>query len=962
MTVLLPDIVCHIPAITATCSVAKLHLMKHKYYHSGDLIIAGILPQSYMMSETMKFKRHPSEELIYDFICDWQTMWLLEVGIDKRYICILTYSKGEPHERRFFLQNYQHVLALIFAVKEINEHSLILPNITLGIHIADSYFMARGTNFASVELLSTRGRFIPNYKCDAKDWAVSVIAGPTSHICSFMANVLNVYKMPQYYQPGDFIIAGILSQIYIFSSPISFQKQPSEESFDDLVMFTQNYQHILALAFAVKEINENNQLLPNFTLGFHILNSHFFARWTYLASLELLSTKDKFIPNYKCDTQNNILGVIGGPNSEVSLHMTNILSTYKVPQILYGSSPIINDKTKEDFFHQMFPDGNHQYMGILELLLHFKWTWIGVVSFDDDNGEIFKQDILPIFSQRGICVEFLETMPKISFSGDIAETAMDWFGTSHIVTGSTANTVIIQGEIHTISVLRSIFHFAQFYDITVESRVWIMTAQMDFASPGFLRDWDIHCLHGALSFTIHTNYPRGFQTFLKERNPISENRDGFIRVFWKDAFNCDFSNSTLDERDELICTGEEKLETLPGTLFDIGMSGHSYSIYNAVYITAYALHAITSSKSKGRAKMRWLRQNRLNEEPWQERPRSLCNDNCHSGSSKIRIEGKPFCCYGCRSCPEGKIANRKDMDYCLPCPDGQYPNNNHDSCLPKHIVFLSYEDPLGTSLATTAIVFACIATVVLGIFITYQDTPIVKANNRNITYLLLVSLVLSFLCSLLFIGQPEKVTCLFRQPAFGIVFSVAISCVLAKTIIVILAFMASVPGSKMRRWLGKQLDNYIVVSCSLIQLIVCTVWLVTSPPYPDADMNLVADEIILGCNEGSTLMFYCVLLYLLFLAIVGFSVAFQARHLPDSFNETKFISFSLLCFCSVWLSFFPTYLSTKGKYMVAVEIFSILSSSAGLLGCIFFPKCFVILMRPDLNNKKQLMRGKKVET
>ncbi|XP_058038442.1 vomeronasal type-2 receptor 26-like [Ahaetulla prasina] len=765
----------------------------------------------------------------------------------------------------------------------------------------------------------------------------------------------------KYYQPGHFIIAGIFSQIYIFSSPISYEMPPSEESLDDHVMLTQNYQHILALVFAVKEINENAQLLPNVSLGFHILNSHFLARWTYLASMELLSTKDKFIPNYKCDTHNDILGVIGGPNSEVCLHMTSILSLYKIPQILYGSSPVINDKTKEDFFHQMFPERSLQYMGILELLLYFNWFWIGVVASDDDNrqGEIFVQNILPIYSQHGICVAFLETMPKTAFSGEFAEIVTKWFATSHIVTGSTANTVIIQGEIHTIGVLRLIFHFAQFYDTAIESRVWIMTAQTDFASPSFLRDSDVQCLHGALSLAVHTNSPRGFQSFLKERNPASENRDVFIRVLWKDAFNCGFSDSPLEEKDEEICSGEEKLENLPMTLFDTSMSGHSYSIYNAVYIMAYALHAITSSKRKQRGKMKQIGQVQLNQEPWQKRPHSLCNDNCHSGSSKTKIEGKPFCCYRCHSCPEGKIANQKDMDDCLPCPEGQYPNNNHDSCLPKHITFLSYEDVLGTSLAIMAIVFACIATVVLGIFIKYQDTPIVKANNRNITYLLLISLVLSFLCSFLFIGKPEKVTCLLRQTAFGIVFSVAISCILAKTIIVILAFMASMPGSKMRSWLGKQLDNYIVLSCSFVQVILCTAWLITSPPYPDAEMNLVADEIILGCNEGSTLMFYCVLFYLLFLAIVGFSVAFQARHLPDSFNETKFISFSLLCFCSVWLSFFPTYLSTKGKYMVAVEIFSILSSSVGSLGCIFFPKCFVILVRPDLNNKKQLMRGKR---
>uniref|UniRef100_A0A8C5RZN6 G-protein coupled receptors family 3 profile domain-containing protein n=1 Tax=Laticauda laticaudata TaxID=8630 RepID=A0A8C5RZN6_LATLA len=755
-------------------------------------------------------------------------------------------------------------------------------------------------------------------------------------------------------------------------------------------MFTQNYQHILALVFAMKEINENTQLLSNVSLGFHILNSYFLARRIYLASMELLSTQDKLIPNYKCHIQNKIVGVIGGPNSQVSLDMMNILSAYKIPQGLPLGQGLGLDDLQEIFFHHMFPNATHQYLGILELLLHFKWTWIGVISYDNDNGDVFMQHVLPLYSQKGVCLDFLETVPQISFSGNVAAIASKWFSTSRIVTGSTANTVIIQGEIHTISVLRTIFQFAQFSDIRIERQVWIMTAQMDFASPGFTRDWDVHFLHGALSFAVHTNYPRGFQKFLKGRNPLSENKDGFIRIFWKDIFNCDFSNSILEKRNLKICTGKEKLDSLPGTLFDTSMSGHSYSIYNAVYIMAYALHARTSSKSKEMTKIKNMRQEYQLEEAWQvfskymvlysvrsmrgktikliplffifctqKIPRSLCNDKCHSGFSRAKIEGRPFCCYKCFPCPEGKITSQKDMDDCLPCPEGQYPNNNHDSCLSKQIVFLSYEDTLGISLAITTIVFAYIATVVLGIFIKYQDTPIVKANNRNITYLLLISLVLSFLCSLLFIGKPEKVTCLLRQTAFGIIFSVAISCILAKTIILILVFMASVPGSQMRQLLGKPLDNYTVVSCSLIQITICAIWLLTSPPYPDADMNLVAEEIILGCNEGSTVMLYCVLLYLLFLAIVGFCVAFQARHLPDSFNETKFIFFSLLCFCNVWLSFFPTYLSTKGKYMVAVEIFSILSSSTGLLGCIFFPKCFVILLRPDLNTKIQLIRGKK---
>ncbi|XP_044273032.1 vomeronasal type-2 receptor 26-like [Varanus komodoensis] len=551
---------------------------------------------------------------------------------------------------------------------------------------------------------------------------------------------------------------------------------------------------------------------------------------------------------------------------------------------------------------------------------------------DNDNGEQFLQMVLPLFSKSSVCFAFIEKLPQAALGSDIKDMLEKGAKIRDIIVDSTANVLVANGESYSMAFFRFLPYLLEQEDVahTPIGKVMIATAQVELTSFVFQRKWNTDFFHGALTFTIQSNNVPGFQQFLKlhhflklvslnnsagDKVSFNENGElltGFNLINW-----ILFSNQSVRR----VRVGRMEAHASPGQAFTISPD------------------AITWNS--------WFNQ---------AQPVSLCSESCNPGSRKKVKEGEPFCCYDCIPCPKGKISGKKDMHYCYSCEDGKYPSKHQDFCIPKSVNFFSYEEPLGFTLTSFIILFCLITALVLGIFLKHHETPIVKANNRQLTYTLLVSLLLCLLCALLFIGRPHQVTCLLRQTAFGIIFSVAVSCILTKTVMVVLAFRATKPGCKMRKWIGKRLVNTLLLSCCLLQAAICLAWLATSPPFPDLDKHSVAEEIILECNEGSITLFYCVLGYLGFMAMVSFMVAFLARKLPDTFNEAKYITFSMLVFCSVWLSFVPSYLSTKGKYLVTVEIFSILASSSGLLVCNFFPKCYIILLRPELNKKEHLVR------
>ncbi|XP_077187035.1 vomeronasal type-2 receptor 26-like [Paroedura picta] len=694
-----------------------------------------------------------------------------------------------------------------------------------------------------------------------------------------------------------------------------------------------------------------------------------------------------------------------------------MLSIYKMPQISYNvDNHVLKEEPHLPFMYQMAPNQDLYFMGIVKMILHFQWNWIGLLALDNDEGEKFLRTMTPMVIGSGICIAFTIRIP-IQYLDEKA--VRSWSHPIH--QQRKCNILVYHGDIYYVMTVVIFMKPDKSTITSLVGKVWITTFFHEVSLRVFLGMFPVLPIHGTFSFTIRGNKNADYDDLDSYFFALDKTGDG--------AFHCFNSNHRLSVKRWKICREKEEKEAPSQDVLEMILSQDNYRIYNSIQVVAEALKAASLSRADRSLKEQWKGSQKL--QPWQlhpflknfqsynnaiegayfdengdmavgfdivnwvatpnrsvkrvkvgsvERrgaeeikfnidqdivvwpewfnetlPQSRCTESCPPGYVKLVKEGAPLCCYDCAPCVEGTISTQEDSTQCLRCPEDEHPNKIRDQCFPKRITFLTYEEPLGMLLNVLALFFILATGFVLGIFIKYLETPVVKANNRDLSYILLISLLLSFLSSFLFIGQPHQVTCLLRQTAFSIIFSVAVSSVLAKTVTVVVAFMASKPGSRMRKWLGKSLANFIVFSCSSIQVGICTLWLGIAPPFPDSDMHSQPGEIVLQCNEGSVVMFYAALGYMGFLAAICFTVAFLARKLPGAFNEAKLITFSMLVFCSVWVSFVPTYLSTKGKYMVAVQVFSILASSLGLLGCIFLPKCYILLLRPQLNTKEQLM-------
>ncbi|XP_067101732.1 extracellular calcium-sensing receptor [Osmerus mordax] len=779
------------------------------------------------------------------------------------------------------------------------------------------------------------------------------------------------------------------------------------------------FQEAQAMIFAIEEINNSSALLPGITLGYKIYDScGSIARGVRVALALANGNKDSFpasSPASNCSRPAQVQAILGESSSSPCMAIATVLGPFHIPVIShFATCACLSDKARYPSFLRTIPSDLYQSRALAQLVKHFGWTWVGAIRTDDDYGNNGMAAFREQAEQLGICLEysvsFFRNDPReklqrvvnsiqasssrviVSFMSymDLEVlvreldrhnlTGYQWVGTEGWITDSYTATMeghhVLDGAIGLAIPKAEVTGMREFIlDVKplntsgnlLFTEFWeaLFDCRFQRAASGAEGRWR-ECtgqedLTGMQNTFTDMSLMAIFNNIYKGVHAVAHALHRLLHCEQTCAGRMQPDPHTILEEIKKV-----RFETKEGDEVYFNENGDpaaKYDIINwqpradgsvgfvvvGLYDASVPAHRQLTVRN---IPLVWAHNSR-------QVPVSVCSERCPPGTRKAVQKGKPVCCYDCLPCAEGEISNQTDSITCVKCHSEFWSNARRESCEKKDTEFLSYEEVMGALLTSVSLLGTCMTGVVGFIFFRYKNTPIVRANNSELSFLLLFSLALCFLCSLTFIGRPSEWSCMLRHTAFGITFVLCISCVLGKTIVVLMAFRATLPGSDVMKWFGPLQQRLSVLAFTLIQVLICVLWLTISPPFPFKNMEHYNDRIILECALGSAVGFWAVLGYIGLLALLCFVLAFLARKLPDNFNEAKFITFSMLIFCAVWITFIPAYVSSPGKFTVAVEIFAILASSFGLLFCIFIPKCYIILLKPKKNTRKSMMMGKK---
>ncbi|NXW68692.1 GRM1 protein, partial [Hirundo rustica] len=326
--------------------------------------------------------------------------------------------------------------------------------------------------------------------------------------------------------------------------------------------------------------------------------------------------------------------------------------------------------------------------------------------------------------------------------------------------------------------------------------------------------------------------------------------------------------------------------------------------------------------------------------------RSVCSEPCLKGQIKVIRKGEVSCCWICTACKENEFV--QDEFTCKACELGWWPNADlTGSCEPIPVKYLQWSNIE----SIVAVVFSCLGILVTMfvtlIFVLYRDTPVVKSSSRELCYIILAGIFLGYVCPFTLIAKPTTTSCYLQRLLVGLSSAMCYSALVTKTnrIARILAGSKKKICTRKPRFMSAWAQVVIASILISVQLTLVITLIILEPPMPILSYPSIK-EVYLICNTSN----------LGVVAPVGYNgllimsctyYAFKTRNVPANFNEAKYIAFTMYTTCIIWLAFVPIYFGSN--YKIITTCFAVSLSVTVALGCMFTPKMYIIIAKPERN-------------
>ncbi|KYM78799.1 Metabotropic glutamate receptor [Atta colombica] len=776
-------------------------------------------------------------------------------------------------------------------------------------------------------------------------------------------------------------------------------------------------QALEAMLYTLDILNQR-EIVPGVKIGAHILDDCDKDTYGLEMAVDFIKGSISNIDGaeYHCNktaVRKVISGVVGAASSVTSIQVANLLRLFKIPQVsFFSTSPELSNKQRFEYFSRTIPSDHYQVKAMVDIVLTMGWSYVSIIYEESNYGVKAFEELEELLGKYNICIAVKEKLVKDS--GVAEEVAYDEI-VSKLLTKPRARGCIIFGSDQEVAgVMRAVRR-------RKVTGIFSWIGSDGWSARGLVSNGNEPEVEGTLSVQPQANPVKGFEEYFLNLTVENNRRNPWFVEFWEDHFKCQYPNAprtpynvnytrncTKKERltkqntafeDQLqfvsdavmafayafrdmhtdLCHGKaglcDEMKPINGTLllqylrhvdFE-GLSGDKFKFDKDG--DGPARYNIIHFKQIEPGKYKWIRvgkylegELRLNMSEIQfklehpQPPESVCSLPCEVGQAKKYVEGER-CCWHCFNCTPYQIRHPKDETQCMQCERGTLPDETHSMCREVPEEFLRPESGWAIGAMSFSATGMLVTLFVCGVFLKHNDTPVVRASGRELSYVLLSGILLCYLVTFTLIFKPTHIVCGIQRFAAGFCFTVVYAALLTKTNRISRIFNAG--SAKRPSFISPRSQLIICSGLISVQILINIVWMIIDPAramhhYPTMEDNLLV------CNNYIDTSYMIAFTYPIILIIVCTIYAILTRKIPEAFNESKHIGLTMYTTCVIWLAFVPLYYGTGSNVALRITSMSVtisLSASVTVV-CLFSPKLYIILIRPERNVRPTVRAGR----